>query len=700
MTKGNQFLPDGEPPQKGSNNSEPNHEGLTPSDVFISFLTALGILVGTSSWMIIQNQTIIPIILCVIISGFLLICSWPCAKNGWLGGYGRFGNRLWSFPSLWYVVFLVGTYFAVLTAINQSIQSNSNSLDSGAEKSPAKSAITQLVGINKISSGGTVDTSAAKSTINQRGQNNKNLTSIRWETVTPKLAQDILQAAFLAVITSVLAQAFSNVGDLTRNLNLVIARTENANTDVTHTSDTVSTMSKKITKHFSKVEVISRSIYTSITATLAAARVQALILAANDIRQKYEPVGDAIERMYKALEKYHIVALHPFLPPGTTPPQDKKTNDPVIEYAERIKKSNPNDLPHPAYMATAIGRYFEAEAMERHFPGVLLHMTSFVYYTRTIQAIVKALNPWPDRYEFYTLMPKSPLELFRFGNSTDIKEWREFLKGYHEFQNERVENKKGVWRRYFAYSKNPTHPKGFITPREIKKIFDMGYVLTEKDGWLPRIVNSEDEYNQYFPSGPEGKEIQKDFLKGIDLSLGATLAGRSVAQLPEDKGWCKLKDVLLTYHGLKIDTSPEDPKINQRFSFRCMDDCEKDCVDNKIVIESHPYKRNSEGNNRSKRSFDFPTDFFAIRDLQTSEGTQWIFLIGLDQGSSTLQKTDANLAFAPVLDLVSMAAASSGSTNNNSASEIRKVLDKIFISPPTDHILKYHDILTFSEDSK
>ena len=113
-----------------------------------------------------------------------------------------------------------------------------------------------------------------------------------------------------------------------------------------------------------------------------------------------------------------------------------------------------------------------------------------------------------------------------------------------------------------------------------------------------------------------------------------------------------------------------------------MDDWDEIFTD-KILIRSNDGREITRG-------FDFPIDFFAIRDTQKS---QWIFLIGLDQGTSTLRMTDANLAFAPVLDLASMADASSGPTNQKTAECICKALDIIFIHKDPDKFLSYNQII-------
>ena len=497
MTKGDQSSLDGDSavlaaktPQESEphrttrpKDSELDQEGPNTQDVLYTFVFAIVMLAVASLIAFLTSQAIIPIAICISSLGVLLCGSWVCARKRWFGWYGEFGHRLWSFPGLWYVVFLVGTYIAVLSAIKQYVQ----------------------------------PIAASKST--------------NWEILIPKLAQDLMLAAFLAVLTSVLAHAFTHVGQLTKKLNKAIADSEKANKTVGSTSNEVSRMSGEIEALSDKLKNISKSIYTSATAARTAQRSYEITMAASELGkdEKMLPVATAIQKMCEELEKYHDVALHPILAPGNTPPLDGQQNDIVIQAAGRMNKDNVGELPHYAYMATAIGRYFEAEAMERNFPGVLLYVTSFAYYIRTIQAIVDALKPWYSRYEFYTLMPKCPIELFRFANSTDITEWREFLLGYHKFQMEG----KGKWKRYFAFTDKKKDSKGFVARKEIRDALDGGWVLTDQVDFLPRIMQPNDNVDAFFP-GEKNSVIKSRFIDNSHYHMrgGYTLADMCDKELP------------------------------------------------------------------------------------------------------------------------------------------------------------------------
>jgi hypothetical protein len=398
-----------------------------------------------------------------------------------------------------------------------------------------------------------------------------------------------------------------------------------------------------------------------------------------------KPMIQTVLAMCDEVEKYHEVALHPLLAPGVVPPKGDSVEDTVAQIAGELLGEK---APHYAYMSAAIGRYFGGEITERQFPGVLLNVTSYAYYIRTVDKIVHALEPWWKDFEFYTLMPRSPIELFRFSNSQDIDEWLEFLKSYCAFQS----NSNGIWKRYFAYNDNKEKyfHDGFKLSQEIAGNIRKGWVLTDQNSWLPRKIH-DSEVERYLQGVDPGTSFrireENPFHDGI-----GTIATTYDRALPADLGWRKLVDVLLEYHGLKED-GQSDEEIDKRFIYRSVNDC-RDLFDTPIEVSTRPY------NPLFKRSFKIPVDLFAIRDKKAGNlPSSWRFLIGLDAGLQKKTKdTDIQLAFAPVLDLATMAHENSGDINNKAATFVRKKLQDIFLdinntnSKTHNQLLKYDGV--------
>ncbi len=491
--------------------------------------------------------------------------------------------------------------------------------------------------------------------------------------------QNVIVVTFLAVITSVLAHTFSSIGDLTKNINSAVDNSKSAAKKAESMIEKVQSTSRELGLLNNTIKIVCRSRRTT-------ERISAISDSAREIEKQYgkmEPMTQSILEMCNDVEKYHDVALYPLLAPGVMPPMGRdRTDDTVAQIAGELQGS---EAPHYAYMSAAIGRYFEGETTERQFPGVLLNVTSYAYYIRTVDKIVHALEHWWDRFEFYTLMPRSPIELFRFSNSQDINKWLKFLNSYCDFQS----NNNGIWKRYFAYAGKgePLHDglKPFsIIGGNVRK----GWVLTDQDSWLPRKIHDYQVDQYLYGVDPDTKdEIKKEnpFHDGI-----GTLATALVNELPADLGWRKLVDVLLEYHGLQEEASDED--IDKRFIYRSVDNC-KDLFGTPIKISTR-----STNPNKITRSFKIPVDFFAIRDRSLGESLSWRFLIGLDTGLQKKTKdTDIQLAFAPVLDLATMAHDDSGDINNKAATFVRKKLQDIFLNINDTNSKTHNQIINMKE---
>lgn len=619
-------MTDSEKEKQSPNQSEELSDlgGPTTPDVFFTFVGAL-ILFAISYIIVIffkKFPSWIPPSLCILVLAVFLFGSWYFAcknksckidtKKKWRLWYAEFGTRLWHFPGLWYVVFLVGLYITGVSNLLQYVE----------QSPPIDTTKLWLSGM-----------------------------------------QNVIIVTFLAVITSVLAHTFSSIGDLTKGINSATCKFRSVVEDA-------ESMIKNVHNIRHEIELLNNTLTTSARTRRTSERIHAILDSARKIDEQnndMKPMAQTVLAMCNDVENYHDVALHPLLAPGVVPPMGDNAEDTVAKIADDL---GGREASHYAYMSAAIGRYFEGEITERQFPGVLLNVTSYAYYIRTVDKIVHALEPWWDRFEFYTLMPRSPLELFRFSNSQDIEEWLKFLNSYCDFQT----NNNGIWKRYFAYTdKGVASPTGFLPINRIFRSVLKGYIVTDRGTWLPRKIRDHEVDNYLSLSDVDLETMSKikeenPFHDGI-----GTLATAFDGNLPARLGWRKLVDVLLEYHGLKKEATDEE--ISKRFIYRSVDDCED------LFIT--PIKISTRLTNSTKvtRSFKIPVDFFAIRDTECDEPlSSWRFLIGLDAG---LQKdttdTDIQLAFAPVLDLATMAHKHSEDINNKAATFVRKKLQNIFM---------------------
>ncbi len=597
-----------------------NNVILSFREIIIPFGISIALLI--LAWILMLFTTIPAIVLaifCVVTLVFIIFGSLSFAHSRFAKTttipifirFAEFGRRLWHFPNLWFVVFLVGTYLAFISSLNDF-----------AEHRPDVRSVSIYLG---------------------------------W-------AKDLISAGFLAVITSVIANTFNSIGDLGTKLN-------GTNTEINSTYGKISEVSTQVQKTFASLSVLSRTIQTVATTRQTAERIRAISDSAMELKTNNddENMAEALLGMCDQVEKFHLVALHPLLAPGINPPKDGE-DDTVVKISKRIIDYK-DERPHYAYMSVAIGRYFETETLERQFPGVLLHVTSFAYYIKTIEKIVSSLESWYHRFEFYTVMPKSPINIFRFRNSSDFDEWIGFLEAFHDFHS----NNKGVWKRIFAYSKGVDKQSvEFVDCATVAHEIKKGFVVTANNSWIPRKILSAD-LESFIPSSKFTKIDQENIRKVNQFHDGfGTLADSSASEHPEQLGWGKLKDVLLGYHGLNIDAS--DDEIADKFIFRCIDDC-LDIFQKDVRISSRPVKGSDGSEKTIVRTFQFPSDFFAIRDKNKPDLDCWVFFIGFDDSLSNGRKSDVHLSFSPVLDLASMAASG---INNDIASAIRSGLNKIF----------------------
>lgn len=641
--------------------------GLTMSEILATMLMAIfsfggvWLMIAFTSW-----PPHIPLACCVLLIAFFLFGSWLTARcrsaRRWpsmeglskrigqnraerileiLKWHADFGDRLWHFPSLWFVVFVVGVYAAAVSAIVQYL--------------PAQAA--------------------------------GNITSV-WLT----LIQNIILATFLAVLTSVLSNTFTSVGQLTGRITELMRTSGAIYAKVESACNDVSRMNAEVQQTARELDLLGATLRTAAKARRISERISALVTQSRALtarEEAMEPICEAVVSMCRDVEGYHAVALHPLLAPGQMPPTDDRAPDTIAEIASRLV-DRPDERPHYAYMSAAVGRYFASEAIERAFPGVILHVTSFAYYVRTVARIVRALKPWYDRFEFYTLMPKCPVELFRFANSTDIQEWQDFLRDYHSFH----ESRSGVWKRYFAFTEADGQRKEFVSRKDITYHLSHGYVLTQPGSWLPRIVR-QSERASFFPDSANQDDIQKFLKENPFYDEVGTLAGSFPDTLPRELGWRPLDEVLLEYHALDAGAPPAS--VDERFTYRSIDDCLQD-FDRSLFVESRTLSGADEVGLQLKRSFRVPTDLFAIRDKTISDiYEKWIFAVGLDYIRAREAKSDVALAFAPVFELRTLSHRTSGTTNNNAASDIRNLLERLFCDPDTSKTLSHRMLVRASE---
>ncbi len=613
-------------------------KNLTWSEIRNSFviLIASGLFCLCLEWVFWGRVGYAPTIW-VILSMIIIFGPWVLARSERLRKKKRwkniaeFGEKVWYFPNLWYVVFLVGAYVAVIDVAQRVIG-----------KPPA------LLDVSILLIG----------------------------------ARNLVLAAFLAVVTSVLAHTFWEISESASKIGKGVEQ--------------LSTITKNVKNLQLKVSGAISTLGALAELEKYAARVHELTMVAREVASSNTDLGpfrDALLYLSESISCYDKVALLPLFPPNIDTPSEKEDTFPDLI---RSIQGDPKHQQHCAYMAVAQGRYLEAEVHERSFPGILLNITSFSYYAQTAERVVKSLKPWPDEFDFYTLMPKSPAGLFRFGNAIDLDEWLQFLIYYHDFQGEgKKEGKGGRWIRYFAYAPTPDHPwrehyGSCFT--EINEAFDTGYIKCKKGSeWEPEEL-TENELILLIQ-----RDIRESYV-GEALKQNRPRGGRGTCVVTDCKfkdssSWLRLEDAICAFH---LDES--------NFCYRCMEGLE-DIFDqnNRLTIEGQIKDRKSGKIISGQREIPFPKDLFAVRKASNDETPEdWILLIGLDEKFVTVgepavrdgetyrdREPYMSLAFSPVLDLCKMA--ESGEKNQETACKVRKFLQRIFLPEDKTGVLTHRE---------
>jgi len=609
--------------------------------------------------------THIAFLLCILSAVGVIFCSRIVALLGfsgdrstWLRRYGTYGEALWSFSNLWFVVLLVGLYSSAISAFTRWVTSG---------------AAADVAGILSYA------------------------------------ARDFILAGFLAVLTSVISNTFQSIQNAGSNLDVVSDR---AGDMIERSQAVTSTLETQIDRAVKQLRANVGGLRTAKLMNDLGHAAAAL----HDEDRGPEPLAASVDSMCEDVTSFHEVALVPLLAPSMP-----RTDDVAADVAQlpgwMAEPANEGDRPHFAYMSAAIGRYFEAECQERAFPGVLFQVTSFACYVTTIAAIVRAMEPWWGQYEFYTLMPERPIGLFRFSNSTDFREWIDFLDYFQDFQAK----DRGIWRRYFAFAKDPglSVVTRFLHGTDtFWRDLQHGAIVTDATdaqveyatrrgrGWhSPRrlheadMVPGEDKIlstahmsHEDIESAKRENPLQED-LPGMPAvgTLAARLTSHAFPfdqgnhhwRACADKGWRPLEDVLYEYHGA---VEPEERnRAEDRFAYRCMDP---------VLLRDDVFARAIEvigtgryGHKPRRRHLKLPRDFFAIK----RKGGPWVFLIGRDEGGLGGGASHAHLALAPVLDLATMGLAASGDTNQRSAKRIQLALDDIFADYDGEHVLRHSE---------
>jgi hypothetical protein len=279
-------------------------------------------------------------------------------------------------------------------------------------------------------------------------------------------------------------------------------------------------------------------------------------------------------------------------------------------------KYNEKHQQHCAYMAVATGRYLEAEALDRSFPGILLNVTSFVYYAQTAERVVNALQAWPDDFHFYTLMPKSPAKLFRFSNTIDLEQWLGFLENYNIFQREVRDKGRGKWIRYFAYAETSTdrcrEDYDYTCRKELEDEIKKGYVKCEEaSNWKPQVF-SETDLKKLIDSDIVEKDRNEAKIQNkIHGNCGTCVIVGYDINKDRISSWTKLEDAIINLHVDK-----------EHFRYRSMKDIEE--IFNKDITLEISSKRQCK--------IKLPRDIVAVRRASIDATPEdWILLIGLDE---------------------------------------------------------------------
>lgn len=575
----------------------------------------------------------------VILSMTTFAGSWVLARNErlkkkkWLKDVAEFGEKLWYFPNLWYVVLLVGLYVTAMDVAERVI-----------EKPPTLFDVSIVL----------------------------------------IAARNVVLAAFLAVITSVLAHTFWELSESTVKINKALSQ--------------LGTMTDKVKGLGLKVSGTIDTLAAIAQLSEYSAFVCELTRAAKEIASSNTDLGrfrDAITELSKSIISYNKTALLPLFPPEVDTSSEDKN---IFPNFIKSMQSNEKHQQHCAYMAVAEGRYLEAEAQERSFPGVLSNIASFAYYAETAERVVHALQAWPNDFHFYTLMPKSPAELFRFRNTIDLEQWLGFLEYYNKFQREVGKKGKGKWIRYFAYAeedddiwKSNYH---YSSWRDLGDQFNGGYVKCEEGSdWKPQVL-SENKLFELITKDIESRDQKKALEQnrshdgqGTCVVTGCKFSAGGY----QSSSWIKLEDAIMNLHVDK-----------EQLRYRSMKEIEYIFDKDVMVEEQIKDKLTRKISSVRQRKIKFPQDIFAVRRASSdAEPEDWILLIGLDEHFIKAKDPEMRLAFSPVLDLCCMA--ESGEKNKETAHEVRQFLQKIFLSKVNKSILTHSEFVNeyiVKEDKK
>ena len=355
---------------------------LTPREIGTVFaiLTFLGVLCLLSGHLFGSNAA--TPFFWVWLSAAVILAPWPIARmvpattqpaerfGRILNSVARFGDKLWGFPNLWFVVFIVGAYVALIGMWQRCI---------GEHVSPLEFSELLIA------------------------------------------TRDLILAAFLAVVTSVMTHTFGQISESSYKIDESVRQITDLKRDISSLSEYELPNLLLTLKSVSSISDISGRV-TSLTSK--AYKITA------EMHERFGAFSITFNNLSHSMGAFANTCLVPLLPPGVPPPT--KERDTFLELVSTME-SNSGVAQHAAFMAAAVSRYLQAEADERQTPGVMLNFTSFAYYARTVQETVQSLSPWPGKFEFYTLMTKSPAEMLQFSNTINFSEWMRFLEIYNSY---------------------------------------------------------------------------------------------------------------------------------------------------------------------------------------------------------------------------------------------------------------------------
>ena len=589
----------------------------------------------------------------------------------------RFARWVWSPERLWLVILIPGIYIALFTAATDMI---------GKPAGPAD--LTAWFGA----------------------------------------AKELLLALFLSAVVEVMCDQIALLGAKSRDINQASNKLREAQQGLNGTAELVMDLKDDLTQLAAEVRASKLSIqrYTEdlkITLPSLAGlvrttqRLSTLTVTASQLEATQEgallgPLKTAIGDMSSAMNELNEHALHALLPPDVDLPSEGK--DTVADISKDMQENETN-RPHYSAMAAATAKYLVLESQERLLRGAILEPTSFAFYVHTVKAVVEALKPWWDRYEFYTLMPECPLKIFRFGNSIDMKLWLEFLQFYARFQAEgSAARDRRSWRRYFGFFQEnaeanapvPATGRLMITRDELTRQLREGYVVTRAapviNEWvdLPAEVHETDRDRLL---GQLGDEVERRVAMTNNPLHGGrgtisvqTHRAPSVPMIADFK-WQRLADCLSSFHGGR-------ERVAHELRFRDLSDSaglvkELQRVDDlRIAVGVDVRLRGNvnpmTGGQEIERIVEMPSDLFAVRDrTATVPRDAWVLLVGRDPGYLNPaneahahheanqyghEKSRMRLTSSFTFDLATLARGSEGNPNQAVAHGIQDFLERLF----------------------